>query len=128
MGLAPRFVGDFEKGIDYKGDLKAFESCLAEHVQIAKDYGPYKISVHSGSDKFSIYPIVGRVTGGQFHLKTAGTSYLEALRVVARFEPALMRDIIAFCRERYKIDKADLPRFRDARKRCPTPSNSRTVI
>ena len=61
--LAPRFVGEFEKGIDYRGDFRQFEKQLSEHVAVAKYCGPYKISVHSGSDKFSIYPIVGRVCG-----------------------------------------------------------------
>lgn len=61
--LAPRFVGEFEKGIDYKGDLKAFEDHLRLHVEIARHCGPYKISVHSGSDKFAVYPVIGRVCG-----------------------------------------------------------------
>ena len=47
-GLAPRFVGEFEKGIDYKGDLFAFERQLQLHVAIAQQCGPYKISIHSG--------------------------------------------------------------------------------
>lgn len=106
ISLAPRFVGDFEKGIDYKGDLKAFEESLKQHTEIAKHYGPYKISVHSGSDKFKIYPIVARVTEGLFHLKTAGTSYLEALRVVVRKDVPMFREIVAFCRKRFDTDKA----------------------
>ena len=106
ISLAPRFIGEFEKGIDYKGDLSAFESLLNDHAEIAKHYGPYKISVHSGSDKFAIYPAVARITEGRFHLKTAGTSYLEALRAVARRDVALFREIIGFCRERFDTDKA----------------------
>ena len=106
ISLAPRFIGEFEKGIDYKGDLKAFEASLTDHAEIAKHYGPYKISVHSGSDKFAIYPSVARITEGRFHLKTAGTSYLEALRVVARRDTAMFREIIGFCRERFDTDKA----------------------
>lgn len=104
--LAPRFIGEFEKGIDYKGDLKAFDAALKEHVAIARYCGPYKLSIHSGSDKFSIYPIVANRTGGAFHLKTAGTSYLEALRVAARKDVAFFRELIAFCRGRYDTDKA----------------------
>ncbi len=94
VSLAPRFIGDFEKGIDYKGDLKAFEASLVEHVAIAKAFGPYKISIHSGSDKFSIYPAIGRICGELLHVKTAGTSYLEALRVLARTDAALFREIV----------------------------------
>jgi hypothetical protein len=104
--LAPRYIGDFEKGIDYKGDLKTFETALKDHAEIAKHYGPYKLSIHSGSDKFAIYPIVARVTHGLFHLKTAGTSYLEALRVVARRDVPFFRELVAFCRDRYDTDKA----------------------
>ena len=68
--------------------------------------GPYKISIHSGSDKFSIYPIVAELTEGLVHVKTAGTSYLEALRAIARVQPALFREVLDFARERYEIDKA----------------------
>src|SRR6185295_904952 len=106
VSLAPRFVGEFEKGIDYRGNLKRFEASLREHVAIAKFCGPYKISVHSGSDKFSAYPVIGRVCGELLHVKTAGTSYLEALRVVARTAPKLFAEIAAFCRGRFETDRA----------------------
>ncbi|MBT5710605.1 hypothetical protein HOI71_06155, partial [Candidatus Poribacteria bacterium] len=106
VSLAPRFVGDFEKGIDYKGDVARFEAELTRHVAIARQFGPYKLSVHSGSDKFSIYPICGRVCGDLLHVKTAGTSYLEALRVVARVDAPLFRDIIEFSLTRFDEDRA----------------------
>ena len=105
VSLAPRFIGEFEKGIDYRGDFKKFEQQLTGHVAVATFCGPYKISVHSGSDKFSIYPIVGRVCGDLLHLKTAGTSYLEALRVVARTAPEVFGEICAFCRSRFDADR-----------------------
>jgi len=104
--LAPRYIGRFEKGVDYIGDLAAFEETFAQHVAIAKALGPYKLSLHSGSDKFSIYPIAARLAGELVHLKTAGTSYLEALRAVARVDPALFREILAFAIEHYEEDKA----------------------
>jgi hypothetical protein len=106
ISLAPRYVGDFEKGVDYKGSLDAFERSLADHAEIAERLGPYKLSLHSGSDKLSIYPAFARLTRGRFHVKTAGTSYLEALRVVAHHEPALFRRIIDFARTRYNTDRA----------------------
>lgn len=105
VSLAPRFIGEFEKGIDYRGDFRKFEQQLTEHVSVAKFCGPYKISVHSGSDKFSIYPIIGRVCGDLLHLKTAGTSYLEALRVVARKNPETFAEICAFSRGRFDADR-----------------------
>jgi hypothetical protein len=105
VSVAPRFIGDFEKGIDYKGDLKRFEESLVQHAAIAKHYGPYKMGVHSGSDKFAVYPIFGRVCGDLLHVKTAGTSYLEALRVVARTDERLFAEIVEFSRRRFGIDR-----------------------
>ncbi len=106
VSLAPRFVGEFEKGIDYRGDPDAVERSLVDHAAIAAMLGPYKLSLHSGSDKLSLYPALARATRGRFHVKTAGTSYLEALRVVAIHDPALFRSICTFARERYDTDKA----------------------
>lgn len=105
-GLAPRFVGDFEKGIDYKGDLAEFERQLVLHRQIAELCGPYKISIHSGSDKFTVYPIIGRVCGDLLHVKTAGTSYLEALRAVLRVDPVLFSEIAEYSHTRFSTDRA----------------------
>lgn len=106
VSLAPRFVGRFEKGVDYVGDLRAFEADVSLHAAIARAFGPYKLSLHSGSDKFSIYEIAAEQTRGIVHLKTAGTSYLEALRAVARVSPDLFRAVYAFSRGRYTEDRA----------------------
>jgi hypothetical protein len=106
VSLAPRFIGEFEKGVDYKGDVAALEKSLADHAAIARQLGPYKLSLHSGSDKLSIYPPLARATGGLFHVKTAGTSYLEALRVLARVDAQLFREIVALARARYDTDRA----------------------
>jgi len=106
VSLAPRYIGRFEKGVDYIGDLAQFEAEFVEHVAIARYLGPYKLSLHSGSDKFSIYPIIARHAGDLVHLKTAGTSYLEALRAIASINPSLFREILAFAYERYGEDKA----------------------
>jgi len=93
--VAPRFCGEFQKGIDYIGDLAQFRAEFAAHAAIARHFG-YKISVHSGSDKFSVFPIVGEETQGRFHVKTAGTNWLEAMRLVAQVSPALYREIHVF--------------------------------
>lgn len=106
VSLAPRFVGEFEKGVDFKGDLDQLEDSLRVHAEIAKRLGPYKLSLHSGSDKLAMYPALARTTGGQFHVKTAGTSYLEALRVAAHQDPGFFREVIEFSRDRYDEDKA----------------------
>ncbi len=106
VSLAPRFIGRFEKGVDYIGDLDAFRRTFAQHVAVAEAFGPYKLSLHSGSDKFSIYPIAAELAGDLVHLKTAGTSYLVALEVIARYNPSLFREILDFARERYEVDRA----------------------
>jgi hypothetical protein len=92
--LAPRFLGEFQKGIDYIGDPLAFERSLSVHAALARALG-HRLSVHSGSDKFSVFPAVGRQTRMRFHIKTSGTSWLEALRVLAAREPALYRELHA---------------------------------
>ena len=97
--LAPRFVGRFEKGIDYHGSRVALDEHIAIHAEIARTLGPYKLSLHSGSDKFSVYPILRRHAGDLIHVKTAGTSYLEALRVICKNEPNLFRQIASLSRQ-----------------------------
>jgi hypothetical protein len=106
VSLAPRYTGTFEKGVDFIGDLAGFETSFAGHAAVARAFGPYKLSLHSGSDKFSVYPIAARLAGDRVHLKTAGTSYLEALRALAALDPALFRAILAFAIERYPTDRA----------------------
>ncbi len=106
VSLAPRYVGRFEKGVDYIGDLDRFAADFAGHAAIARSLGPYKLSLHSGSDKFSVYAIAAEATRGLIHLKTAGTSYLEALRVLASTDPAFFRELLQFAIDRYETDKA----------------------
>ena len=106
VSLAPRFVGRFEKGVDYLGDPSAFEADAASHAAIARRFGPYKLSLHSGSDKISVYGALARQAGDLLHVKTAGTSYLEALRTVATLDPGLFRVMYALARDRYEEDRA----------------------
>ena len=89
--LAPRFIGDFQKAIDYIGEIPKFTEQFRVHAEIARATGGYKVSVHSGSDKFSVYPIVGEQTNLRLHLKTSGTSWLESLRTIAQEDPAFYR-------------------------------------
>ena len=72
VSLAPRFIGELEKGVDYKGNVIGLEASLNDHAAIAELLGPYKLSLHSGSDKLSMYPALARATKGKFHVKTAG--------------------------------------------------------
>ncbi len=105
VSLAPRFVGKFQKGVDYMGDLAVFEAELAQHVAVLRHFDRYKLSIHTGSDKFSIYPIIARHAGERVHIKTAGTSYLEALRIAALRDPTLFRQILETGRAHYEHDK-----------------------
>jgi hypothetical protein len=87
--IAPKFTGRFNKGVDYVGDVaqfaREFEEDLAAIAFAIKTYGlpeNLKLSVHSGSDKFSIYKAIHDAvvkTGAGVHLKTAGTTWLEEL-------------------------------------------------
>lgn len=85
--IAPKFTGRFNKGVDYRGDLAQFEKEFEQDLQVIdeciKAYGlpeNLKLSIHSGSDKFSIYPIMGKLIRKYdkgIHIKTAGTTWLE---------------------------------------------------
>lgn len=87
--IAPKFTGRFNKGVDYVGDPvqfeKEFNDDLAVIAHAIRTYGlpaGLKLSVHSGSDKFSIYPIIRKAiqrTGAGLHIKTAGTNWLEEI-------------------------------------------------
>ena len=90
--VAPRFCGEFQKGVDYIGDIAQFERELIVHAAIARHFG-YKLSIHSGSDKFATFALIGKYTKGNFHVKTAGTNWLEAMRAVAKGAPALYREV-----------------------------------
>lgn len=120
VSLAPRYGGSFPKGVDYIGDPAVFEQDIARHAAVARVFGPYKLSLHSGSDKFSVYPAAVRQTRGLVHLKTAGTSYLEALRTIAAEEPAFFEAIYRFALQRYEADRATYHVFGEL-SRAPKP-------
>jgi hypothetical protein len=103
--LAPRFIGRFEKGVDYIGDLNALDTELEKHAAVTKYFGTYKLSLHSGSDKFSVYPLIAKYWGERIHVKTAGTSYLEALRALAHCDPDLFLKIYSLGVTRYEVDR-----------------------
>jgi hypothetical protein len=131
--IAPKFTGRFNKGVDYVGDLAGFEKEFADDVAVlafaAERYGlprNLKLSVHSGSDKFSLYPIIRRIverTGAGLHLKTAGTTWLEEMIGLAEAGGdglALAKEIYAYASDHVDefcapyatvidIDKAKLP-------------------
>jgi len=85
--IAPKFTGRFNKGVDYVGDIARFEKEFDEDLSVIayaiKEFGlpgSLKLSVHSGSDKFSLYPVINRLIkkhDAGLHVKTAGTTWLE---------------------------------------------------
>jgi hypothetical protein len=106
VSLAPRFAGRFEKGVNYIGDVKELDENIAGHASIQRYFdNSYKLSLHTGSDKFEVYPISMKYTKGLVHLKTAGTSYLEALRLIASIDTKLFREILDFARAHYENDR-----------------------
>ncbi|NDC53818.1 MAG: hypothetical protein EBZ74_05885 [Planctomycetia bacterium] len=132
--IAPKFTGRFNKGVDYVGDLVQFEQEFSDDVAVcgfaAARYGlpeSLKLSVHSGSDKFSLYPVIRRTlarTGAGVHLKTAGTTWLEEVIGLAEAGGdglALVKEIYAYALDHVDefcapyasvidIDRARLPR------------------
>jgi hypothetical protein len=131
--IAPKFSGHFHKGIDYQGDTarfeREFEDDLAVVAFAVREFGlpeTLKLSVHSGSDKFSIYPAINRLTkkhGAGLHVKTAGTTWLEEVIGLAEAGGdglAIAKEIYAGAHARYdelarpyaavvSIDTAQLP-------------------
>lgn len=105
ISFAPRFVGRFEKGVEYIGDLAALQRDFEIHAQLARALGPYKLSLHSGSDKYSTYPAAAEATRGMVHLKTAGTSWAEALRVIAHNDPDLMRQVLTLALDSFEANR-----------------------
>jgi len=92
--IAPKFTGLFPKGVDYEGDVDLFEKEFERDLRILKTAGEQlefgheiKLSVHSGSDKFSIYPVIRDLLKKHeagIHIKTAGTTWIEEVIGLAR--------------------------------------------
>ena len=112
--IAPKFTGRFNKGVDYVGDLAQFEKEFDEDLSVIAfaihEFGladTLKLSVHSGSDKFSIYPIINRLIkkhNAGLHVKTAGTNWLEEVIGLAESGGEgleLVKEIYAQAREHY---------------------------
>jgi hypothetical protein len=112
--IAPKFTGRFNKGVDYVGDLAQFEKEFAEDLSVIafaiREFElaeTLKLSVHSGSDKFSIYPIINRLIkkhDAGLHVKTAGTTWLEEVIGLAESGAealTLVKDVYAQAHEHF---------------------------
>lgn len=134
--IAPKFTGRFNKGVDYVGDLKQFAREFEEDILVIK-YAikafnlpeSLKLSVHSGSDKFSLYPIMREAIKRHnvgLHVKTAGTTWLEELIGLALAEKdglALAKEIYYEALERYEELTAPYATVLDINKeKLPNPA------
>jgi hypothetical protein len=112
--IAPKFTGGFNKGVDYAGDLAQFEKEFAEDLCViafaVREFGvpdSLKLSVHSGSDKFSLYPIINRLIkkhDAGLHIKTAGTTWLEEISGLAESGQeglVIAKEIYSRCFQRF---------------------------
>jgi tagaturonate epimerase len=112
--IAPKFTGRFNKGVDYVGDLAQFEREFDQDLSVIafaiREFGladTLKLSVHSGSDKFSIYPIINRLIkkhDAGLHVKTAGTTWLEEVIGLAESGGEgleLVKEVYAQAREHF---------------------------
>jgi hypothetical protein len=112
--IAPKFTGRFNKGVDYVGDLAQFEREFDQDLSVIafaiREFGladTFKLSVHSGSDKFSIYPIINRLIkkhDAGLHVKTAGTTWLEEVIGLAESGGEgleLVKEVYAQAREHF---------------------------
>ena len=137
--IAPKFTGRFNKGVDYVGHIgqfdKEFNEDLAVIAHATKNYDlpeNLKLSVHSGSDKFSIYGSMRKAlerTGAGIHVKTAGTNWLEeviglaesdgdGLKMAKEIYDKSLENIDALCAPYASvidIDRARLPAVSEVR-------------
>ena len=118
--IAPKFTGRFNKGVDFVGDVGVFErefrddlAVIAHAIQQFVLPANLKLSVHSGSDKFSLYGVIGKAVrerGAGLHLKTAGTNWLEEVAGLAEAGPeglAIAKDVYLGALSR--IDEVSAP-------------------
>ncbi|WP_376791644.1 tagaturonate epimerase family protein [Thermoflexus sp.] len=107
--LAPRFPGILEKAVDYEGDSERLARAIAIHHALARSLGEHRLSLHSGSEKFRIFRTLRALTEGRFHIKTSGTTWLQAVRVVARRRPDLFAALYALARAALEESRRDYP-------------------
>jgi hypothetical protein len=105
QNLALHYIGVFQKAIDYIGEVEKFTREMEIHAAIAKKFGGYKLSLHSGGLKFSVFPAFSEKTQGLFHVKIS-TTYLESVRIIIRKNPDLYRQMHPYILEKFNQDKA----------------------
>ncbi|MGO8988487.1 MAG: tagaturonate epimerase family protein [bacterium] len=102
QSLAPRFIRGSGRRVDDSRGGEALRRQFYRHTLIAQDYGRHKISIHSGSDKFSLFSNPGESSKRFLHLKIHDTSWREAVRLIATANPTLFREMRSFARSRFE--------------------------
>lgn len=97
--FAPKFPGIFEKGIDYIGDVDNFIDKLKIHKEISGYFSSYKLSLHSADDKLKVIGPFAQVLQGRFHIKTSGSTWMEALRTLSQCNTDLFKEITGLALE-----------------------------
>lgn len=95
-----------QKDVDYIGAVVEFEFELEDHAAVMHTISGHNLSIHTGSDKFSIYPIIASHAQNLNHVKTVGTSYLECLREIAAKDQDFFREILDLVRAKYDTNRA----------------------
>jgi len=118
--IAPKFSGRFNKGVDYEGEVAAFEREFEEDLLVIRHCvarfnipSDLKLSIHTGSDKFSLYPVMNRLVKKYacgLHVKTAGTTWLEELIGLAESEGTGLEMAKSIYSEAYtRFDELTIP-------------------
>lgn len=89
-----KFPGTFEKGIDYIGNIDNFINILKIHKEISDYFSIYKLSLHSADDKLRVIGPFSQILEGRFHIKTSGSTWMEALRTISQCDTSLFKKII----------------------------------
>ena len=97
--FAPKFPGIFEKGIDYIGDVDNFIDKLKIHKEISDYFSSYKLSLHSADDKLKVIGPFAKILQGRFHIKTSGSTWMEALRTLSQCNTDLFKEILRLALE-----------------------------
>jgi hypothetical protein len=96
--IAPSFSKDFEQAIAFNSTPEEFGKIFALHNVVAEFFNS-RLSVHSGSGKEALFAIIAKLTGGKFHIKISGTSWLEAVRLIAVKDPVLFKIMYSCARD-----------------------------
>ena len=107
--LALRWPGRFEAAVDFADEAAEFAQAVAAHAAVVRLAGNYRLSFSHAEEKFAVLPAMRRECGERLLVKTSGLAWMAALRVIARVEPALFREILRTAQEHFVFDKVSAP-------------------